>query len=112
MRRSSLAIGSLVIRYRRGDDTERRQLLWLVLACLVVFGYAGLWWGLTGTGPVLALLVIPLIPAAVTVAILKYQLLDIRLVFSPDPGVGDRDRPAGRRLRRARPADYPGVPVP
>jgi two-component system, NarL family, sensor kinase len=77
-----LAIGSLVTRYRRGGDAERRQLLWLVLACLVVFGYAGLWWGLTGTGPVLALLVIPLIPAAVTVAILKYQLLDIRLVFS------------------------------
>jgi len=77
-----LAIASLVIRYRRGWDAERRQLLWLVLACLVVFGYAGLWWGLTGTGPILGLLVIPLIPAAITVAILRYQLLDIRLVFS------------------------------
>jgi two-component system, NarL family, sensor kinase len=71
-----------VIRDRRGGDAERRQLLWLVLACLVVFGYAGLWWGLTGTGPILGLLVIPLIPAAITVAILRYQLLDIRLVFS------------------------------
>ena len=77
-----LAIASLVIRYRRGGDTERQQLLWLVLAGLVVFGYAGLWWGLTGTGPILALLVIPLIPAAITVAILKYHLLDIRLVIS------------------------------
>ena len=77
-----LAIASLVIRYRRGGDAERRQLLWLVLACLVVFGYAGLWWGLAGTGPILGLLVIPLIPAAITVAILRYQLLDIRLVFS------------------------------
>ena len=48
-------------------------------ACLAVFVYAGLWWGLTGTGPVLGLLVVPLIPAAVTVAILRYQLLDIRL---------------------------------
>ena len=57
-------------------------MLWLVLACLLVFGYAGLWWGLTGTGPILGLLVIPLIPAAITVAILRYQLLDIRLVFS------------------------------
>ena len=78
----ALALGSLVVRYRRGGDAERRQLLWLVLACLAVFGYAGLWWGLTGTGPVLGLLVIPLIPAAITVAILRYQLLDIRLVFS------------------------------
>ena len=77
-----LALASLVIRYRRGGDSERRQLLWLVLACLVVFGYAGLWWGLTGTGPILGLLVIPLIPAAITVAILRYQLLDIRLVVS------------------------------
>jgi two-component system, NarL family, sensor kinase len=77
-----LAIASLVIRYRRGGDAMRQQLLWLVLACLVVFGYVGLWWGLTGTGPILGLLVIPLIPAAITVAILRYQLLDIRLVFS------------------------------
>jgi len=77
-----LALASLVIRYRRGDDAIRRQLLWLLLACLAVFGYAGLWWGLLGTGPILGLLVIPLIPAAITIAILRYQLLDIRLVFS------------------------------
>jgi two-component system NarL family sensor kinase len=77
-----LAIASLVVRYRRGTEAERRQLLWLLLACLVVFGYAGVWWGLIGTGPILGLLVIPLIPAAITVAILRYQLLDIRLVFS------------------------------
>jgi two-component system, NarL family, sensor kinase len=77
-----LAIASLVVRYRRGSDTDRRQLLWLMLAGLAVFGYAGLWWGITGTGPVLGLLVIPLIPAAVTIAILRYRLLDIRLVVS------------------------------
>jgi len=77
-----LALASLVIRYCRGGDAMRRQLLWLLLACLAVFGYAGLWWGLLGTGPILGLLVIPLIPAAITVAILRYQLLDIRLVFS------------------------------
>jgi hypothetical protein len=78
----ALAVASLAVRYRRAGDTERRQLLWLVLACVVVFAYAGLWWGLAGTGPILGLLVIPLIPAAVTVAILRYQLLDIRLVLS------------------------------
>jgi two-component system, NarL family, sensor kinase len=78
----AVALASLVLRYRRGDETERRQLLWLLLACVVVFGYAGLWWGIVRTGPILGLLVIPLIPAAITVAILRYQLLDIRLVFS------------------------------
>lgn len=41
----ALAIVSLAVRYRCGGDAERRQLLWLVLACLVVFVYAGLWWG-------------------------------------------------------------------
>jgi len=46
----ALAIVSLAVRYRRGGEAERRQLLRLVLACLVVFVYAGLWWGLAGTG--------------------------------------------------------------
>ena len=77
-----LVLASLVVRYRRGEDVERRQLLWLLLAVLVVLAYAGVPWGIFGRGPVLGLLVIPLIPAAVTVAILRYQLLDIRLVVS------------------------------
>ncbi len=77
-----LVLASLVVRYRRGGDVERRQLLWLLLAVLVVLAYAGVSWGIFGRGPVLGLLVIPLIPAAVTVAILRYQLLDIRLVVS------------------------------
>jgi two-component system, NarL family, sensor kinase len=77
-----LVLASLVVRYRRGGDVERRQLLWLLLAVLVVLAYAGVSWGIFGRGPVLGLLVISLIPAAVTVAILRYQLLDIRLVVS------------------------------
>ena len=76
------AITSLTVRYRRGDDRLRRQLLWLLLAAMVVLGYAGVVWGILGTGPILGLLVIPLIPAAVTIAILRYQLLDIKLVVS------------------------------
>jgi two-component system, NarL family, sensor kinase len=78
----ALAVGSLTVRYRRGGDVERRQLLWLLLASLVVLAYAGVVWGVLGSGPVLGLLVLPLIPAAVTIAILRYQLLDIRLVVS------------------------------
>jgi signal transduction histidine kinase len=78
----ALVLASLVVRYRRGGDVERRQLLWLVLAVVVVLVYAGVAWGIFGAGPVLGLLVIPLIPAAVTIAILRYQLLDIRLVLS------------------------------
>jgi len=78
----ALAVASLIVRYRRGGDVERRQLLWLLLASLVVLAYAGVVWGVLGSGPILGLLVLPLIPAAVTIAILRYQLLDIRLVVS------------------------------
>jgi two-component system NarL family sensor kinase len=78
----ALAVASLAVRYRRGSDVERRQLLWLVLTGLAALAYAGVSWGIFGTGPVLGLLVIALIPTAVTVAILRYRLLDIRLVVS------------------------------
>jgi two-component system, NarL family, sensor kinase len=77
-----LVLASLVVRYRRGGDVERRQLLWLLLAVVIVLPYAGVIWGIFDAGPILGLLVIPLIPAAVTIAILRYQLLDIRLVVS------------------------------
>ena len=74
-------IASLAVRYRRGGDELRRQLLWLLLAGLAVFAFT-IPWGIFGTGPVLGLLVIPAIPAAITIAILRYRLLDIRLVVS------------------------------
>jgi two-component system NarL family sensor kinase len=75
------AIASLAVRYRRGGDTLRRQLLWLVLAGLAALAFA-VPWGVFGTGPILGLLVIPLIPVAITIAILRHRLLDIRLVVS------------------------------
>jgi two-component system, NarL family, sensor kinase len=76
-----LTLASLVARYRRGDDARRRQLLWLVLALVAVLAVNAPRW-LTGEGPILALLAFPLIPAAITIAVLRYGLLDIRLVLS------------------------------
>jgi signal transduction histidine kinase len=76
------AIASLVIRYRRGGDVERRQLLWLLLAVLIVAVYGGVIWGVFASGPILGLLVFTLIPASIAVATLRYQLLDIRVVVS------------------------------
>jgi signal transduction histidine kinase len=76
-------LASLVVRYRRGDDRLRRQLLWLALAVLVVIVMFTVWVPAVEAGPlVLILLAIPLIPAAITIAVLRYQLLDIRLVVS------------------------------
>jgi signal transduction histidine kinase len=76
-----LALAALAVRYRRGDETTRRQLLWLLFALSVVI-VALLVWGLLANAPVAVLLAVPLIPVAVTVAIVRYRLLDIRLVVS------------------------------
>ena len=77
----ALIVTSLALRYRRGGETERRQLLWLVLAVIVAFA-ANLQRYVTGDGPILLLLSFQLIPAAVAIAIVRYQLFDIRLVVS------------------------------
>lgn len=76
-----VAVAGLVIRYRRGDERARRQLLWLVLA-LVAMTAIVVPWGLFGAGPILQLLAIALVPTAMTIAVLRHQLLDIRLVLS------------------------------
>ncbi len=76
-----LALAALAVRYRRGNEATRRQLLWLLLALGVVI-VALLLWGLVANAPIAVLLAIPLIPVAVTVAIVRYRLLDIRLVVS------------------------------
>ncbi|MFI5693944.1 histidine kinase [Kribbella sp. NPDC051586] len=76
-----LAIICLAVRYRRADETGRRQLLWLLLASVIAILFVTPWAFVTGT-PILVLLAIPLIPISVAVAIVRYQLLDIRLVIS------------------------------
>ena len=76
-----VAFVALAVRFRRGSEVVRRQLLWL-LAALVLVIAANLAWGLVAGTPITVLLTIPLIPVAVTVAIVRYGLLDIRLVAS------------------------------
>lgn len=76
-----LAIVCLTIRYRRADEPGRRQLLWLLLASVIAILFVTPWAFVAGT-PILVLLAIPLIPIAVAVAIVRYQLLDIRLVVT------------------------------
>jgi two-component system NarL family sensor kinase len=78
---TAIGLIALVVRYRRGDERQRRQLLWLLQAVLIVLLVLAAW-GVFQTGPVYMLLAIPLIPVAMMVAILRHQLLDIRLVIS------------------------------
>jgi signal transduction histidine kinase len=75
------AIAGLVVRYRRGDERLRGQLLWLVLALIIAVALNLPRW-VTGDGPILLLLAVPLVPIAITIAILRHRLLDIRLVVS------------------------------
>jgi two-component system NarL family sensor kinase len=70
-------IVALAVRYRRGEDA----VLWLLLAASVAAAFVVPWSFVSGT-PVFVLFAIPLIPIAVTIAIVRHQLLDIRLVVS------------------------------
>ena len=71
----------LVVRYRTGSEVVRRQLLWLVAAAAVILVAVTPWALVAGT-PLVVLFTIPLLPVAVTIAVLRHQLLDIRLVVA------------------------------
>jgi two-component system NarL family sensor kinase len=60
---------------------ERLQLMWLVWA-VVLFAVLNSQRWITGTGPILFLLTLPLLPAAAAVAILRYDLYDIRVIVN------------------------------
>ena len=77
------SIASIVVRYVRGGDAVREQLLWLAVAVvLVVVLNAPSWIALPTGQTILLLLSFPLIPAAVTIAVLRYGLFDVRVVVS------------------------------
>jgi len=75
------AVVSLVLRYRRGDEQTRRQLLWVILAIVIMAVVNGQRF-VTGDGPILLLLTSVLIPLSIAIAIVRHGLLDIRLVLS------------------------------
>ncbi|HEY3001551.1 MAG TPA: histidine kinase [Kribbellaceae bacterium] len=79
----SVLIGAacLIVRYRRGPEVVRRQLLWLVAAAAVIV-VAVVPWALVAGTPLAVLFTIPLLPAAVAAGVLRHQLLDIRLVVA------------------------------
>jgi two-component system NarL family sensor kinase len=76
-----VGVVALAMRYRRADETGRRQVLWLLLAVLVVLAAVVPWAFVAGT-PIAVLFAIPLVPLAICVAVVRHQLLDIRLVVS------------------------------
>jgi two-component system, NarL family, sensor kinase len=76
------ALAALVVRYRRGSERVRGQVLWLLLALVVIVTCSTVEAVLDLQSLILGVLPLLLIPAAIAVAVLRYQLLDIRLVVS------------------------------
>jgi signal transduction histidine kinase len=80
---SALAIASLIVRYRRGDERERQQIKWLLAAVsvfLVLFVVQGFFPRLQN-GPLLPLAAATL-PISIGIAILRYRLYDIDLIIN------------------------------
>ncbi len=76
------SLAAVVVRYRRGSEQVRRQILWLLLAILIVLVCSTVESAIGAQSLVLGVVPILLIPLAIAIAVLRYQLLDIRLVFS------------------------------
>ena len=79
----ALLVGLVVLGLRghRARGAERLQVMWLwwAVALFVVLNAQRI---ITTDGPILFLLTLPLIPGAATVAIVRYQLYDIRLIVN------------------------------
>ena len=78
-----LSVASLVFRFRRSRGEERQQLKWFVYAGVLIVG--ALFAPLLIPGAVaslLQLLVMPLLPIAAGVAILRYRLYEIDLLIN------------------------------
>jgi two-component system NarL family sensor kinase len=78
---TAVAVGALVGRYRRGDEAVRGQVLWLLLAVLVLVA-VNLERAVSGTGPEFGLLAFACVPAAMAIGIVRHNLLDIRVVLA------------------------------
>jgi two-component system NarL family sensor kinase len=77
------SVASLIVRFIRGSETVRQQVLWLVVAViLVILINFPIWFDLPSGQTILLLLSFPLIPAAVTIAVLRHGLYDVRIVVS------------------------------
>jgi MFS family permease len=74
------SVAELGLRFGRARGVER-LLTWLVWA-VALFAVLNSQRWITGNGPILLLLTLPLVPAAAAVAILRYDLYDIRVIVN------------------------------
>jgi two-component system, NarL family, sensor kinase len=74
------SLAALVVRYRRGSERIRTQLLWVLLAAFVVTTVFAVDPLLPES--LLSILVIVLLPASIAIAVLRHRMLDIQVVVS------------------------------
>ena len=81
---AGVGVASLVVRYRRGDETLRAQVRWLILSGAVIVSWFALPLdhGNGGWGDVVMGLVLTLLPISVGIAITRYHLYDIDRILS------------------------------
>jgi hypothetical protein len=78
-----LSVASLVLRFRRSRGEERQQLKWFVYAGVLIVGALFVPLLVPGAAAsLLQLLVMPLLPVAVGVAIMRYRLYDIDVLIN------------------------------
>jgi len=77
------SVSSVVIRYRRADPAQRHQLRWFLFALLLAL-IPFLAHGLVPNvvAELLVALAIPLVPAAIAIAVLRYRLYDLAVVIN------------------------------
>ncbi len=81
----ALAVASVVVRFRRGRGAERQQLKWMLAPVALVVGLnlpTFLGAEIDGLLSVVQVMVMLLIPVAITMAILRYRLYDIDRLIS------------------------------
>jgi len=72
------SVASLIVRFIRGSETIRQQVMWLLAAVLlVILINVPIWFAIPSGQTILLLLSFPLIPAAVTIAVLRHGLYDV-----------------------------------
>jgi hypothetical protein len=84
------AVASLFVRFRRARGDERQQIKWFACACVLTFGFVFVSQALNNAeGRLLeaglaavGLILVPSIPVATGVAILRYRLYDIDLLIN------------------------------
>jgi hypothetical protein len=78
-----LSVASLILRFRRSRGEERQQLKWFVCAGVLIVGALCVPLFVPGAASsVLQLLVMPSLPVAAGIAILRYRLYDIDVVIN------------------------------